>query len=123
MEEKDISNDIEVPSTENFISRSPQKQRQLIKNNENKYSCDQCNHVASNQGNLKKHIKTIHDGVKYPCDQCNHKASDPSNLRQHIKSIHDGVKFPCQECNYQATQMISLQKHILSIHKKANFIE
>ena len=90
----------ELPATETIpkqISKGiPHKSRQLNKNNENKYPCDECNYKAKFPSHLRQHVKSIHEGVKYPCIQCNYKATVPSALSQHVKSIHEGVKYPSQ---------------------------
>ena len=116
--EKDDGHDNEVPKNEKIISRTPQKQRQIMKDNENKYPCNQCNYRAIRFGHLQQHIKSVHEGEKYPCGQCSYKASDPSGLRIHIQSIHEGVKYPCEQCNYQATKLVNLRRHIQSIHEE-----
>ena len=35
-----------------------------------KYPCDQWEHKATTQGNLKNHIESIHLKVNYPCNIC-----------------------------------------------------
>jgi len=140
LEVKEISKDIEIPQNEhhdNFEEKddnefqateslpvksgSISSQRQVIKNSENKYPCDQCNYKATESNNLQRHIKSIHDGVKYPCDQCNYKATASSSLQQHIKSIHDGVTYPCDQCNYKAKDPSHLRRHIKSIHEGVKY--
>ena len=82
----------ELPATDSIpkqISKGiPNKSRQLNKNNENKYPCDECNYKAKFPSHLRQHIKSIHEGVKYSCDQCSYKATAPSSLRKHKKSQH-----------------------------------
>ena len=53
----------------------------------------------------------------YPCNQCNHRATCKGNLKIHIRAIHEGVKFPCNYCGYRTTQKESLQKHLRAIHE------
>ena len=55
--------------------------------------------------------------IKYPCDQCEYKATMNGNLLKHIKSIHIGVQFPCGQCDYKAAWKRQLLTHIKSIHK------
>ena len=117
---QEYAQDNELPTNETKQDHNgvniPQKDRQLKKCNENKYSCDRCNYKASQLSHLQKHIRSIHEGVKFPCNQCNSKFTDPSNLQKHIKSVHEGIKYPCDECSYRATQMSSLRTHIKSFH-------
>ena len=93
-----------------------QKVRELKKSNENYYPCDSCNYKTTKASDLRKHIKSMHEGVKYPCNQCQYQSSNLSNLYKHIKSIHEGVKYPCDQCSFKATQMIHLKGHIKSNH-------
>ena len=51
------------------------------------------NVLTTKKGSLRKHIKTIHEGVKFPCEQCDYKATQKGDLLRHIKSKHQGVKF------------------------------
>ena len=37
--------------------------------------------------NLKKHVKSVHEGIKYPCQQCVYKGSK-ENLKKHVNSMH-----------------------------------
>ena len=120
VEKQEYAKDNELPTHETKQQYDrvaiPQKDRQLKKSNENNYPCDSCNYKTSIASDLRKHIKSIHEGVKYPCNQCQNKFTDMSNLRKHIKSIHEGVKYPCDQCSYKATQMGDLKKHIKSNH-------
>ena len=54
-----------------------------------------CEYVFTLAGNLKKHIKSKHEGVRYPCDQCDYLATASYNLKRHIVRRHEGVKYPC----------------------------
>ena len=37
--------------------------------------------------NLKKHIKSIHEGIKIACDKCAYKASSNGNLKNIFKEF------------------------------------
>ena len=52
------------------------------------YRCDQCEYKATQKGNLKQHIESIHENITYPCDQCEYKSTWKGNLKKHIESIH-----------------------------------
>ena len=80
------------------------KRRQSLKKEKldlpaNMPQCNQCRYKAKQNGDLSRHIKSVHDGAKFPCPQCDHKATLKGNLLKHIKSIHEGVKFPCEKCD------------------------
>ena len=44
----------------------------------------------------------------YPCNQCDYSATQAGNRKMHIKSIHENVKFPCNQCDYNATRVGNL---------------
>ena len=52
------------------------------------YDCNQCNKQFANQGNLTKHIKSVHEGVKYACNQCDQQFSQQSKAITHIQNKH-----------------------------------
>ena len=68
-----------------------------------KYPCDQCGKQYTEEGGLKKHIKSKHEGFKYTCNQC-------GNLTTHIQSQHEGVKYACDQCGKQFTEDDSLKR-------------
>ena len=53
----------------------------------------------------------------FQCNQCRYKAKQNGDISRHIKSIHKGVKFPCDLCDYKATQKGDLSRHLISRHK------
>ena len=86
-----------------------------------KYSCNQCDHQATNRSNLIKHIQAKHEGVRYACNQCKHQFSTQPSLIRHIQSIHEGIKYSCNQCEYQATTQSSLTTHIQSKHEGVKY--
>ena len=44
-----------------------------------------CSYQATTNGNLKKHQKSVHDGVKYPCKHCSYQANTNGSLKEHKK--------------------------------------
>ena len=67
---------------------------------------NQCNYKATSNGNLKRHIESVHEKVKYSCDQCDYKATTQGLLKRHIVSVHMNVDYPCNQCEYKATQLV-----------------
>ena len=49
--------------------------------------------------------------MKYPCDECVYKATEKGNLRMHVKLIHERVRYTCDQCDYEATEKVYLSKH------------
>ena len=54
----------------------------------NKYECETCHKNLANQGSLRVHTLSKHEGMKYPCQFCDYKASTNNNLKRHKKSMH-----------------------------------
>ena len=51
-----------------------------------KYPCDQWEHKATTQGNLKNPIESIHLKVNYPCNICDNPFTAKSEETYFIKS-------------------------------------
>jgi hypothetical protein len=82
--------------------------------------CDQCDVVCSAAGNLKRHIKMIHDKIKdYACDQCEYKCSIIGTLNRHIKMIHLRIQdHLCDQCEFKSSEASNLQTHVKAVHDK-----
>ena len=92
------------------------------RNNENTFTCEQCDYKSPSTTLLKKHIKTDHEGIQFHCDQCNYKAATKSNLIVHEKTVHEKMKFHCYQCNYTATTKTNLIEHVESNHNHKNMV-
>ena len=73
------------------------------------YQCGKYDYVATQDGNLKRHVENMHEGVRYLCDQCDYAAT---KVRRHIKSNH-----PCDQCEYTATITGDLKRHMSSLRR------
>ena len=52
---------------------------------------DPCEKTFSSSGDLKKHIKAVHNGQKnHKCDLCGKSFSRAHYLKIHIDSVHNG---------------------------------
>ena len=49
------------------------------------------------------------------CEECDYETVDMSNLKKHVKSVHQGIKYPCQQCVYKGSKE-NLKKHISAMH-------
>merc|ERR1712133_98894 len=56
-----------------------------------KFFCDQCEDVFVTDNELDYHINNTH--ATYHCDKCEYSASEEKNLKDHIKYRHDGASF------------------------------
>ena len=80
-----------------------------------KYSCNQCEYQATEQGKLKNLKQAIHEGVEYSCDQCEYHATGQGNLKKHRQSIHEGFRYPCNQCEYNSFLSLSLHNYSLLV--------
>ena len=92
-----------------------------INTKELRYICDQCDHAATDQSNLKNYIENKHKGVKYPCAQCEYAATTVRHLKVHIESKHEKVGYPRDQCEYAATRAINLKIHIENKHEGVRY--
>jgi hypothetical protein len=89
-----------------------------------RFKCDfeDCEYTCALSGNLKRHIKQIHDNIKdFECDfeDCKYTCSTNSILQQHIKRIHDKIKdYECNLCEYKCSTNGDLKRHIKQVHDK-----
>ena len=61
--------------------------------------CPICGKVFSVSRNLKRHIKSVHEGVKdHVCDQCEKSFASLQYLKIHVKAVHEGVRNTCNHC-------------------------
>jgi len=81
------------------------------------YECEQCEYKTKWKQSLKRHIKTVHEGIVYKCEQCEYKANWKQNLVSHIKSVHEGIVYKCEQCDYKAKCKKNLQIHIKLVHE------
>ena len=81
------------------------------------YPCIECNYVATNASNLKRHKESKHEGIRYPCPECNYVAQTAWKLKIHKESKHEGIRYPCPECDYAATTATNLKIHKESKHE------
>ena len=87
-----------------------------------RFTCDRCEYSSNHSGNVKKHIKAVHNKIKnFVCDRdnCEMAFSSNSHLKQHIKAVHDKIKdFVCNidGCEKSCTTKSNLKDHIANIH-------
>lgn len=88
---------------------------------ENKmFKCDECDKMFSTKGNLKQHIKAVHNKIKdFKCEECDFVCSINGSLKRHIKMVHLKIKDKkCEECDYTCSTNGSLKQHIKAVHTK-----
>ena len=51
-----------------------------------------CKSTFTDQGNLRRHKLTKHEGATYDCYQCPAQFGNHGTLRRHILTEHEGVR-------------------------------
>merc|ERR1711874_805478 len=63
------------------------------KKNHGRYICKICNKMLCGQGNLNKHIATVHEGARpFGCEFCGRTFTTKQHRDNHEKRTHDGMK-------------------------------
>ena len=86
-----------------------------------RYNCDKCNKSYSQKGNLKTHIKNVHENVRYNCDKCDKSFSWKHHLNRHIKSVHNNVRHNCEKCDKSFSSKTYLKAHIQAEHENVRY--
>merc|ERR1712126_106795 len=53
--------------------------------------CKECGKSFSNEWNLKRHVKSVHEEVEYPCKYCDKKYNHKGNVKRHEYQAHSSV--------------------------------
>ena len=64
-----------------------------------RWECDLCKSTFTDQGNLRRHKLTKHEGATYDCYQCPAQFGNHGTLRRHILTEHEGVRWKPNESN------------------------
>ena len=83
------------------------------------FICDICKATFAENGNLKSHIGSVHEGKKpFKCDICSAKFTENGSLKKHIALVHEGKKpFKCAICDAKFSRKPYLNSHIASAHE------
>ena len=110
-----------------------------------KHICEVCETECSTSGNLKIHMRNIHEGFRFPCEECGYQTGQKPNLMRHMLAMHgerrlecdlcdktykwdadlarhklkhDNVKFECDQCEKEFREKRQLQTHKKAVHDK-----
>ena len=91
---------------------------------EKKVICSTCGIACSSKETLRRHNKTVHEGIKRTtvnkinvCPICGKNVK--ISMKIHIESVHEGKKpFKCSLCDSAFGFKYGLNMHIVSVHEK-----
>jgi len=117
---KDIKQNI--PKTEFLAYNSNTEKVEQNMNDLSKkvYKCAQCDSKFTALISLKRHIKSIHEGIKFKCEKCPVTATQSTSLNRHMQAVHENIRYDCDRCDYSSTQKSSLNKHLKKKHSFIN---
>ena len=82
--------------------------------------CKLCGKNFSRKGNLKTHIKFVHEGIKeHKCNLCGKSFTSSKDLKRHTKAVHELIKD--QKCNYCGKSYSDAGKHVRTVHQGTVF--
>ena len=99
------------------------------KRDKKNYPCDQCDYIPTDLCNLRKHKRTMHEGVTYSCSFCEYSSRWDQIVKRHIRIKHEGKeeKYQCSQCGKQYTTTVALKAHVQHVHEgktyKCDFCE
>ena len=80
-----------------------------------KVKCPDCDASFINRSGMNRHMRSVHGEKKYSCEQCNFVASRKDVLLRHVRHAHC-VKYSCNQCDFEASKNVSLKLHIKYEH-------
>ena len=79
--------------------------------------CNHCEYSARRNDDLKRHLRSVHEGIIYPCEQCSYVSKEKTNLKEHLRIVHEGIVYPCEQCSYVSKWRADLKIHVMSKHE------
>ena len=80
--------------------------------------CNICDATFKTNQNLKKHIRSIHEGKSFKCKSCDATFTQKERLNRHVALNHEGEKpFKCNICDASFTQKGKMNGHIAEVHE------
>ena len=78
--------------------------------------------IAREQFSLHSDSKQLPSGnnPNLQCGECKKMYSTASVLKKHKRSIHEGILFPCRFCDKKMTQLSHLKIHVTRVHAQEN---
>ena len=68
----------------------------------NRFACPDCAYTASEAGNLRKHVESVHLGLRYSCTVCGKSFSRTEGLRRHHRNVHGYMSSASRATKYNA---------------------
>ena len=103
------------------IDLSPFVEKELVVDEKQTYSCEDCGKVFSQKGNIKAHMVYHSDERPFPCNLCAKAFKTLRDLNHHTR-IHNGQKpYECEICEKTVAQSANLYTHMKVYHTYGSF--
>ena len=85
---------------------------------DNNHVCQVCTKVFKHKSDLRRHIKSVHQGEKpHVCPVCEKGFSQSGTLHGHVRAVHRGEKpYTCTGCCKDFSEKGNLMLHIRTVH-------
>ena len=82
-----------------------------------RFVCLKCPNRFTSRSQIALHNHKVHLGkITFGCDFCHKEFTEEGNMKVHVKSIHEGHSFKCKFCAKKFSQRGNMQKHVKSCH-------
>ena len=98
------------PDVENHVKTSPKG----LDKDARIYNCQVCNKIFSNEMNIKRHVKCVHEGFK--CEICGQNYSEKRRLRRHKEIHEDPRSLHCKLCKKPFGNESKFKTHFQNVH-------
>ena len=80
--------------------------------------CEKCPYTST-PGNVKRHVKLVHDQIKDQiCEECGKGFSSKEELKSHTVKVHQ-TRRECDKCDFITFNYISFKDHKQTAHERA----
>ena len=90
---------------------------------EKKFKCESCGKLFSRKGDLKQHVRFVHEKIKqFSCPYCHNRFHTNASLTRHL-ATQSGVKnYKCSHCDYAVVRQKHLTVHINARHTNKTYM-
>ena len=84
------------------------------------HNCEFCGKLYATMNELKKHSRSVHEGITYDCQICSKQFKGKAGLKDHVETVHEGKKpsVKCPLCDKCVVSNHVLKRHIDQVHEK-----